>query len=161
MSDQGRLEYVEMLTDMAKLVVKGRRVPALALDESSAVGRKGKRLVQRADVVLADIDKTRRSLRPVAQCAVMALFLASYLIVFQAAVAPPAEKFEENPGVYYDDNYEDLGIGDEINGAFIVKGVDGRYQLCINYEFVRYLTEDEVASDKYKNLYIFEENIQR
>lgn len=161
MSDQERMEYVETLKDMANLIVKGRRVPALALDESSAVGRKGNRLLQRVSVVLAGTGKPLRSLRSVAQFAVLALFLASYLVVFQAANAPSVENFEEEPEVYYEENYDDPMIEDGIYSTLIVQGADGRYRLFINYEFSRYLTEDEATSDEYKNLLIAEENIQK
>lgn len=40
---------------------------------------------------------------------------------------------------------------------FILKDADGKYQLIIDYEFSRYLTEAEVASEQYQNIYIFEE----
>lgn len=160
MSDEERFEYVETLKEMANLIVKGRRAPALALDESSAVGRKGKRLLQRAGVVLAGTGKPRRSLRPVAQFLVLVLFCVSYLVVFQPAIAPPVEKFQDDSRTSYDENYDGLDIGDGIYSTFIVKGTDGRYQLFINYEFSRYLTEDEVASDTYKDLLFWEENIQ-
>ena len=161
MSDEERLEYVEALKDMANLVVKGRRAPVLALDESSAVGRKRNPLVQRAGVVLAGTGKPPRSLRPVAQFLVLVLFCASYLVVFQAANLAPAEKFEEEPEVYYEENYDGVDIEDETNSMLIVQGTDGRYQLFINYRFIRYLSEDEVASDTYKDLLIAEENRQQ
>lgn len=161
MSDQERLEYVEMLRDMANLVVKGRRAPALALDESSAVGRKGNRLLQRVSVVLAGTGKPPRSLRPVAQCVALLLFCASYLVVFQGAGLAPAEKFEEESEVYYEENYDVPNAKDGVYSTFIMKGTDGRYRLFINYTFSRYLSEDEVASDEYKNILITEENIQK
>lgn len=160
MSDKERFEYVEALKEMANLIVKGRRAPALALDESSAVGRKGNRLIQRTSVILASTGKPPRSLRPVAQCAVLLLFCASYLVVFQAAGAPPAENFQDDSRTYYYEDYDDPNAEDGIYSTFIMKGIDGRYQLFINYRLIRYLSEDEVASDTYKDLLIMEENIQ-
>ena len=160
MSDEERFEYVEALKDMANLIVKGRRAPALALDESSAVGRKGKRLLQRVSVLLAGTGKPPRSLRHGAQFLVLVLFCASYLVVFQAAGFAPAENFQNDSRTSYDENYDGLDIEDGIYSTLIFQGADGRYQLFINYEFSRYLTEDEIASDTYKDLLIAEENIQ-
>ena len=161
MSDEERLEYVETLKEMASLIAKGRRAPALALDESSAVGRKRNRLTQRASVLLAGTGKPPRSLRPVAQCVVLLLFCASYLVVFQAASLAPAENFQNDSRTFYDENYDSPDIEGGIYSTLIFQGTDGRYQLFINYEFSRYLSEDEVASDEYKNLLIAEENIQK
>ena len=161
MSDEERFEYVKTLEDIANLIVKGRRTPALALDESSAAGRKGERMLQRTGVVLAGTGKQPRSLRPVAQCVVLALFCASYLVVFQAASFAPAENFQDDSRTYYEEDYDGLGIGDEATGAFILKGSDGRYQLFVNYLFSRYLSEAEVNSDDYCNYRIFEEGKQK
>lgn len=160
MNDQERFEYVETLNDMANLIVKGRRAPALSLDESSAVGRKGSRMIQRVGVVLASTGKPPRNLRPVAQFLVLVLFCASYLVVFQSAGFAPEEDFQNDSRTSYEENYDGLDIKDGTTNMLIFKGADGQYQLFINYRFIRNLSEDEVASDTYKDIFIMEEIMQ-
>lgn len=155
-----RCEYVEMLQEMAKLVTSPRQIPALALDESLATGKEHI-LIQRGKVILGDHDRPSQPAGLAALCILTVLFCASYLVIFQPAGAPTPERFEEEADTYYYNDYADLESDEEIYNAFIVKGSDGRYQLCINYKFIRYLSEEEIALDKYKNLLIVEENRNR
>lgn len=158
MSPEERLEYGTMLKDMVKEVMAGQQMPALALDESHAVGRNRCVIEQRVNIITERTAKMPRRLRTVMECAMVVVFFASYLVIFQPAVAPDTKRFEEEAGISYYDNYADLGIGEEAFNAFIVKDANGRYQLCVNYEFSRYLTEDEVNSDRYQGFPIFEED---
>ena len=76
----------------------------------------------------------------------------------QPAGAPPSDYFQTEPEVYYHEDFEDP-IGNEgLHDIFILHGADDQYRLCVDYQFVRYLTYDEVISDKYQDLRIFEEN---
>ena len=87
----------------------------------------------------------------------MAVFLASYLVIFQPGLSPSAEEFQSDARALYRDGYDGPDVKDAPYDIFIFKGLDGRYQLFVNYEFSRYLTEEEVASEQYQNVYIFEE----
>lgn len=154
MDERGRCEYADMLKNMAKRVVSGRRMPVLALDESMAVGRSNL-LDQRVRVLAERRSRPLRRMDIVVPFVVLAVvFCLSYLVVFQSVITPSAKSFVDESEVNYHENFEGP-IAEEGSGStFIVKTSDGRYQLCINYEFSRYLTEDEVASDQYKDLLI-------
>lgn len=159
-SDQTR--YAVMLESMVKRGAEARKVPALALNEFQAVGKE-KVVIQRVKVILGYEGKPQR-MNPMALCLVVLLFCASYLVMFQPAEMPRAERFEEETGVYYHENIEGLEKSEGSEGmynTFICKGTDGRYTLFVNYEFVRYLSEEEMDSDEYKDLYLFEEEIQK
>lgn len=164
MDENQKTEYLIMLKNMAKRIVAGRRAPALALDESSAAG-KNTVIEQRFKVLNTRASRRPRRLYTVAQCVLLPLFLMSYLVVFQPASAPPTENFDKEPEVYYHENFDGLEIEETdiiINdySTFIFKGSDGRYHLYINYEFSRYLTYDEVVSDQYRHIRVFEEGVQ-
>lgn len=162
MDEQERVEYGEMLQKIAAQVMSKRRVPALALDESPAVG-KDNVLTQRMDVILHREDKLARRVSVAALCVLLVLFFASYLVLFVPAGAPPTEDFQNNPGVgaYYEESFDGPEIGDGANSTYILKMSDGRYRLYIGYEFSRYLTEDEIALDEYKGLLIAEESMKQ
>lgn len=158
MDEMGRCEYADMLKNMAKRVVSGRRMPVLALDESMAVGRPNL-LDQRIRVLAERGDKPPRRMNIVVQFVMLAaVFCLSYLVVFQSAITPATKSFEDEPEVYYQESGDGPIFGGDFGSTFIVKTSDGRYQLCINYEFSRYLTEDEVVSDQYKDLLIIVED---
>lgn len=159
MNRQEKDSYVEMLKDLAKRAVSDRRTPALALNESLALGKKGKKsvLVQRVDVILNGDTKPPRPLRVVVQFVLLVLFCVSYLIIWQPAGAPRAEEFQNGIKISYFEDYDDAKVDERGDNAFIYKGSDGRYQLFVDYKFVRFLSEDEVASDEYKQLLQFEE----
>lgn len=159
MDEVGRLAYVTALKDVAAQVVRGRRLPALALDEFHAVGKKTV-LQRRAELLLARKGKPPQRVSPAARCVLAALFIASYLVIVQSAVAPEIDKFKEENGIYYLDDFDGSEIGKDKNGSFIVKESNGRYQLIVDYEFSRYLTEAEVASERYNHLPVFEEDKQ-
>lgn len=156
MDELGRYEYADMLKNMAKRVVSGRRM-SLSLDESMAVSRSS--LLNQRIRVLAERGSRRPRRRDiVVQFVVLTLlFCASYLLVVQSAIAPPTKSFVDETGVYYKENYDGPVLNEGPGCTFIVKTSDGRYQLCINYRFNRYLTVDEVESDQYKGIFIIEE----
>lgn len=161
MDELKRVRYAVMLKNMAKQVVSERRMPVLALDESFAVGRPNL-LDQRVRVIASRDYKPPQFRRIAVQFVVLAVvFCMSYLVVFQAAIAPPDEYVPNNLKTDYEENYDGYVFDEDLGNAFIVETPDGRYQLCINYEFSRYLTEDEVASDQYKDLLIITEVRQR
>lgn len=158
MGERGRCEYADMLKNMAKRVVSGRRMPVLALDESMAVGQPSL-LDQRVRVLAEHGSRPLRRMDIVVPFVVLAVvFCLSYLVVFQSVITPSAKSFVDESEVYYKENGDGSIFGGSFGSTFIVKTSDGRFQLCINYEFSRFLTEDEVASDQYKDLPIFEEN---
>lgn len=161
MDKDERTDYLIMLKNMADRVASKRRVPALALDESQAVGGKSTFIEQRFRVILAGEGKRPRSVSAAAAFMLAAVFCASYLVIFQPAGLAPAENFiDESEELFYMEDYEGSGNEEGIYDAFVIKGADGRYQLCVNYTFVKYLSEDELASDEYKDLYVFEEVIE-
>ncbi len=159
MDEVGRLAYVTALKDVAAQVVRGRRFPALALDEFHAVGKKTV-LQRRAELLLARKGKPPQRVSPAARCVLAALFIASYLVIVQSAGVPPAEVFEEKNGIYYLDDFDGSEVGKDKNGHFIIRKTDGRHELYVDYEFNRYLTEAEVASERYNHLPVFEEDKQ-
>lgn len=159
MDEQGRVDYAEMLKDIAAQVVSKRRVPALALDESPAVGGANV-LTQRVNVILYREDKLSRRVSVAALCLMVVLFLASYLVLFVPAGAPPTEDLQDDSRTSYDESFDGSGTGDGANSTFILKKSDGRYQLFVDYRFDRYLTDSEVALDQYQNLCIYEEEGQ-
>lgn len=158
MDEEKRQAYVGMLTDLAKRAVSGRRTPALALNESLALGKKGKKsvLVQRGDVILNGDRKPQRPLHVVVQFVLLVLFCVSYLVIWQPAVAPPAEVFEEDLEIHYKEDFDDTEVDKGRDNTFIYKGTDGQYQLFVNYEFIRYLSEDEVVLEEYQRFCMIE-----
>lgn len=162
MDAAGRTNYLQMLKHMASRIAFKGRVPALALDESQAVGRKQTFIGQRFRVILASEEKRPRIAGAAAIFLLAAVFCASYLVIFQPAELAPAKNFiNESEDVFYLDDCE--GVEEDIgNGnAFIIKGADGRYQLFVNYKFSKYLSEKELALDEYKDLYQFQEDRQK
>lgn len=153
-------EYVKMILEMAKRMIPSSCASVSALGGSATENSSGI-AEQRLNILVDSVTKPcRRTMAVVGCCVALVLFLASYLVVFQPAGAPPTDMFEPEQGVSYLESYDDPGIEEQIldSDAFILKGIDGRYRLCLNYEFVRYLTYDEVISEEYHNLWIFEEN---
>ncbi len=161
MTEEEKSEYLTMLLRISDRVVDRKEGLALAMNEFGVVEKKKTTMHQRFRVIDA-VRKGRSSryVRPIATCLVLILFFASYLVIFQAASAPMAKEFRNDSEYYYLENYDGPEIDEGMNNAFILKESDGRYQLCIDYRFVRYLTENEVNSDKYKDLYIYEVNKQ-
>lgn len=79
------LEYGQMLLDMAKNVSKKGRSPALALDESSALGH-ANTIKQRITILTSRVNKRSRWVVIAIGCAcALMLFCVSYLVVFQPA----------------------------------------------------------------------------
>lgn len=161
LSPMERVEYGTMLLNMATRRTKKSRVPAMAVDEFSALGLPNT-LQQRIEILTAQENKRARWAVTVIGClCALVLFCASYLVVFQPAIIPLENRFEPGKGVSYSGKYEDLDINEGSHNAFVLKDSDGRYQLFMDYHFVGYLSYEEVTSDKYQNLRIFEENQQK
>lgn len=159
MSEAEKTEYLAMLTEMAGRAASSKKEQelALAMNEFRVVGKKETAIEQRFKIINASgKDKSSRYIRLIGHCLVLILFCVSYLVLFQAAGVPSKEVFQNDSKIYYTD-YDGPDIGDALNTSFIVIGSDGRYQLYINYKFSRYLSNEEVNSDQYQHLYIFEE----
>lgn len=154
MDGRGRQQYLDMLMGIAKRLTGGEPVPAL---NESPVVLGSSVLEQRFEVMLAYRGRPPRRTGAAAQCVFVALFLISYLVIFQPAGAPPAEEFQNDAGTYYEERYDGPERGDSANSAFILKGSDGRYELFVDYRFSRYLTQEEIGSDEYQHLRVFEE----
>lgn len=161
LKEEEKDEYVSMILEMAKRTIPSKCAPVSALGGSATENSSGiaeQRLKILVDSVTEPCSKT---MAVVGCCAALVLFLASYLVVFQPASAPTVGNFVNEPEVYYHENYEAPETDSGIYDVFILKGPDGRYQLYIDYHFIKYLTDVEVLSDEYQNLYIFEENQQK
>lgn len=160
MTENEKTEYLETLTDVAKQAASQKRPLALAINEFCLTGRQETVLEQRA-VIINSTRKRKPSLflSIVMHSVVVAIFVASYFVMFAPAGRPTEEKFEEKSGVYYYENYADSKIEVEIDSAFIIKESDGRYKLFVDYMFKKYLSDDEIASEEYQHLHIFEEDI--
>lgn len=156
MDEEEQFRYTVMLKDMAERIVNRRRTPAMTLDESMAA-RGGCALSQRVTVINDRKGAPPKRASLAAFCFMLVLFVASYSVLFQPASAPPESHFKDEPEIYYKENYDGSEIDDWVSNAFILKEPDGRYRLIENYKFSKYLTEDEVASEKYRQFYIFEE----
>ena len=107
MSAWERYEYGQVLSHMAAKAVKKKRRSPLVVDELFTVGR-NEFIKQRVRIILDGTGRPPRYASIAACCAFAVLFCASYLVVFQPALAPQAEYFEEEPEVYYDDSYIDV-----------------------------------------------------
>lgn len=160
-SAEKRKTYYDMILALSELTVLEEEELAFSLDESAAM-RRTCDAKRRLNLLSKWVDNPPKKLKlpsVIAGCCLaVALFFASYLVVFQPASAPSVENFVNEPEVYYHENYEDPGIDEGTHDTFILKGADGRYRLCEDYEFVRYLTYDEVISEKYCNFWVIEEN---
>lgn len=156
MSDQERAEYKEMLEGLEEVLTGKERLSPLVVDELFTVSRK-KFMDQRLEIIGKNTGEPPRAATIAAWCLAVVAFCASYLIIFQPAGAPPMNNFEEEPEVYYHENYDDHDLSEGAYDIFILKNSDGRYQLFVNYVFTKYLSEDEVKSDEYCNYRIFEE----
>lgn len=154
-----RGEYVEYVEYMLTLTDAGRRAleyrEALIAGKSMAV--KGKSSLECRVKFMEACEKKSPRMSPVAAALVVAVFLASYLVVVQPEISPPGEEFQNNNRDFYQSQYDDPMNDGGKSSTFIWKESDGRYQLFVNYEFSRYLTEAEAASEQYQNVYIFEE----
>ena len=153
LSAEEKLAYMESLTDAARDALEFEA----AMSAHRSMEAKDKCSLGRRLAFLETYAEKPRRLRPVSAVVVVAVFLASYLVIFQPGLSPSAEQLQDEPEIYYKEGYDGPGVQDAPYDAFIFKGSDGRYQLFINYEFSRYLTEEEIASGQYQNVHIFEE----
>ena len=150
-------EYVRMMLEMAKWTIPSKCAPVSGLGGSSTKNSSGI-AEQRMNILVNSVIKPRRqTMAVIGCCLVVALFFASYLVVFQPAGVPLSRMFDPEKGVIYSEKYEGFENSEGLHNAFILKNLDGRYELFINYEFSGYLTYDEVISKAYNNLRIFEE----
>lgn len=161
LSEEDQSEYAEMILDMAKRTVAGGCAPVSALGGSGEENSSGI-AEQRLKILVKSVGKPRRKIFEVAGCcAALVVFLASYLVVVQPAGAPSSDGFEAGKGIIYSEEYEAPGVGESSHEAFILNGPDGKYQLYVDYHFIKYLTYEETVSDEYRNLRVFEENQQK
>lgn len=155
MDEEEQFRYTVMLKDMAERIVNRRRTPAMTLDESMAA-RGGCALSQRVTVINDRKGAPPKRASLAAFCFMLVLFVASYSVLFQPAGEPPASHFRDEPEVYYKANYDGSETDEWVSNSFILKEPDGRYRLFTNYEFRGYLTEDQIVSEEYRELHIFE-----
>lgn len=159
-SAEKRKTYYDMILALSELAVLEEEELAFSLDESAAM-RRTCDAKRRLNLLSKWVDNPPKKLKlpsVIAGCCLAsALFFASYLVVFQPASAPPADNFVNEPEVFYHNNYETSGVDESGHDAFILKSVDGRYLLYVDYHLVDYLTDGEVFSDKYQGLRVFEE----
>ena len=153
MSRVDRSAYMLTLTNAGKKAVEYR--DALAAGKSMAVQSKSS-LKRRIDFMQA-YEKEPPRMSPVAVAAIVVVFLASYLVIIQPGLSPTEEELQNDTRNFYTEQYDDPKTGDKASSTFIWIDSNGRCQLFINYEFSRYVTEAEVASEEYQNVYIFEE----
>lgn len=159
MNIRERFRYAEMLNRVARAITDKKRAAAMAAS-GCLVSDESTTIEQRIELIIAKPSVKRKVCGGLAICTVLALFCASFLLVFQPAGAPSAEEFQNDSRTDYHENFDGLEIEHEVNGAFIFKESDGRYALFINYKFSRYLTSDEVNTNEYQDLYIFKEGKQ-
>ena len=160
-SAEKRKIYYNLILALSELSVLEEAELAFSMDESAAMRRTcdAKRRLELMSKWVDNPPQKQKLPSVIAWCCLaVALFFASYLVVLQPASVPSADSFVDEPEIYYHENYEDPGIDEGTHDTFILKGPDGRYRLCEDYEFVRYLTYDEVISEKYCNFWVVEEN---
>lgn len=159
-SAEKRKTYYDMILALSELTVLEEEELAFSLDESAAMRRTcdAKRRLNLLSKWVDNPPQKQKMPKVIAECCLAAvLFFASYLVVFQPASNPSSDTFEPGTGIFYSERFEGFDVDEGVYDAFILKGLDGRYQLFIDYEFSKYLSEGEVISDKYRNLYVFEE----
>lgn len=157
LEEDEKSEYVRMMLAMARRTIPSKCAPVSGLGGSSTKNSSGI-AEQRMNILVNSVIKPRRqTMAVIGCCLVVALFFASYLVVFQPAGVPLSKMFDPEKGVIYSEKYEGFENSEGLHNAFILKNLDGRYELFINYEFSGYLTYDEVISKAYNNLRIFEE----
>lgn len=156
MSAQERDEYRAMLEGLAKVAAGDEMLSPLVVDELFVASRE-EFMDQRLKIIDEGTGEPPRIAIIAAWCLAVVLFCASYLVIFQPEIDPPAESFEQTSKIYYEENYDDQAIEDGAYEVLIFKESDGRYQLFVNYVFSGYLTEDEINSENYCNYPIFEE----
>lgn len=156
LKEEEKDEYVSMILEMAKRTIPSECAPISALGGSATENSSG--IAEQRLKILVDsvTEPCRKTMAVVGCCAALVVFLASYLVVFQPAGAPPTDMFESEQGVSYLENYDAPGVGRDVHSTFVLKDVDGRYLLYVDYHFVGYLSYEEVSSEKYRNLQIVE-----
>lgn len=153
--------YLQMLLNMSKRMKSLEGMSrGLSMEEFSALGRASV-TKRRFHVIFNRLDRPPRRVGAVFVVCVFSMFFASYLVVFQFASYPGNGEFEARPGI----NYNLEGMNTEIDSAtdtiYIIKRLDGEYQLYINDGFIGRLSKDDMLSVKYQNIPIFEEDAQK
>lgn len=152
----GRYEYAQMLVDLKKQQMSDEQ-NALSANEAFILGTPNI-VEQRIQVLTYRLDKPAPRIHPALVCGLVALFFASYLVIFEPGITPPAKDISDPAGYYFYDNYSDLyDPNPEEDSSFIFKRADGRYELYIDYAFSKYLFPDEISAEKYENIPIYEE----
>lgn len=155
MSAQERHEYRTMLDGLFKAAAGEEMLSSLVADELFVASRK-EFMDQRLKIIDEGTGNPPRIAVIAAGCLAAVLFCASYLVIFQPVLDPPAEDFQDDSRTNYKENYDGYDLGGGTYNVFIVKDTDGRYRLFVNYIFKGYLTEDEVNSEEYRNYLIYE-----
>lgn len=157
---EGQEAYLQMLLNMSKRLK--RREDAcqdLSMEEFSALGRSSI-TKRRFHVIFGRLDSPPKRVSAVCIVCVFSLFFASYFVIFQFASYPEYGEFEYDPGI----NYNLDGLSKEVDSAtdavYIIHRADGRYQLYIDHGFVGNLTKDDLISEKYQSIPIYEEDVQ-
>lgn len=159
MDIEGRMQYLDMLVHMMRRSVGAPKGPPLSLHESAAL-KTSNAIQQRFLVVMNNVDKKPKRVSLAVKCLLVALFFASYMIIWQPAIEAPTEdergiqlQLSSSPN----DEITDKVAG-EIASTCIVK-INEKYFLYVDGCQSRELSPDEVASDPYKNYIILEECI--
>lgn len=159
LKEEEKGEYAKMVLEMAKRTIPSECAPVSALGGSATENSSG--IAEQRLKILVDsvTEPCRQTIAVIGCCAALVVFLASYLVVFQPAGAPPTDMFEPKQGVSYLDNYDAPGVKTGISDAdtFIFKDTDGRYHLYVDYHFIKYLSNEEITDEEYQGLRIFEE----
>lgn len=152
----GRSHYVQMLIDMTREML-GYGSYTVTSGKMSLMGRRSSAW-QRIDILNHRVGEPNPKFAPVMICLFIAAFFASYSVMFEPGITPSPMDLNDPAGNYSYDSYSDrYDPHPEEDGTFLFKRTDGRYELCINYEFSKYLSQDEVDSEKYKGIPVYYE----
>ena len=151
-----RYEYAQALVESGRIMV-GAKSYAMSGDRSS-FKKAPDPVEQRYGLLLFRMDKPVPKITAKTACLMALVFVLSYSVIFEPRVYPVPEDFEVDSGISYYSGYSDRYNSHRgEDGTFIYKRADGRYELCINYQFEKYLSPDEVNSEQYKDIPIYKE----
>lgn len=155
MDTASQFAYLKMLTNMVSRLAADKH-PVAAVNQSLLLGDNPDVIKRRLERISDHITKPPRKMGVALPCCAVALFLASYMIIFQPGFLPAENDFQGVSGVNYYDGYDDaLSNADE--GTFILKRLNGQYELYVDYIRYKYLSIDEVNSERYADIPIYEE----
>lgn len=161
LKEEEKDEYVSMILEMAKRTIPSKCAPVSALGGSATENSSG--IAEQRLKILVDsvTEPCRKTMAVVGCCVVLVVFLASYLVVFQPAGMPPTDTFEPGRGISYLSEDEAPDVEQYIYSTFILEDADGRYHLYADNHFIRYLSYEEIISEKYRDLHFVEEGEQK